>query len=394
MNTNSQYSKENPEIEILLISSSKPDGKLTCSLILRRHFALFSKKIQLSVLPADVREIFPVKQSQIIKRIRKTRFAKYLDEFFWRIHTYLPIHLLLKKPSPAMEGKTVVLTLAMDNAFLIAQKYARKHKLPLVTRFADWFPDMTNWRHSAKNRLDAQFHHLNKVADAKIYISHEMAERLEDSQNGFVIYPIPESNRVCLPPKTPSKPYRICYLGNLFHYGPMLAKLAEESLAHEELSFEFRGVEEPNWPAEIKTKFRNLNQLHGYLDGPAFYEWYNGFDAYLVAMLFEEKDRRRSETCFPTKYLDYCSLGRPIIIWGPDYSAVVKWAKKNNAALCVTESDPKAVVDAIQKLASDQGEQHRLGNAARAAYEGEFSPIRLQGLFEQAIEAALNPKIL
>ena len=394
MAMNAHSNQENPELEILLISSSKPDGKLAGSILFRRHFNLFSKKIQLTVLPADIREIFPVKQSRIIKRIRKTRFAKYLDEFFWILHTHLPIHLLLKKPRTAMVGKSVVVTLAMDNAFLIAQKYAKKHQLPLVARFDDWFPDMTKFRLPVKRRLDAQFQKLNQAADAKIYISHEMADRLEDSHNGFVIYPIPESNRVRLPRKTPSKPSRICYLGNLYHYGPMLAKLAEESLAHENVRLECRGVEEPNWPAEIKTKFRNLNQLHGYLDGPAFYEWYNGFDAYLVAMLFEENERRRSETCFPTKFLDYCSLGRPVIIWGPEYSAVVKWAKKNHAALCVTESDPKAVIAAIQKLAGDLEEQRRLGDAARAAYEGEFSPSRLQGLFEQAIEMALKQKML
>ena len=104
MAMNAHSNQENPELEILLISSSKPDGKLAGSILFRRHFNLFSKKIQLTVLPADIREIFPVKQSRIIKRIRKTRFAKYLDEFFWILHTHLPIHLLLKKPRTAMVG--------------------------------------------------------------------------------------------------------------------------------------------------------------------------------------------------------------------------------------------------------------------------------------------------
>jgi hypothetical protein len=50
------------------------------------------------------------------------------------------------------------------------------------------------------------------------------------------------------------------------------------------------------------------------------------------------------------------------------------------------------VITAIQKLAGDQEEQRRLGDTAWAIYEGEFSPSRLQGLFEQAIQTALNQK--
>jgi glycosyltransferase involved in cell wall biosynthesis len=118
--------------------------------------------------------------------------------------------------------------------------------------------------------------------------------------------------------------------------------------------------------------------------------WYFSFDAYLVAMLFDDEGKRRSETCFPTKFPDYCSLGRPIILWAPEYSAVVKWARKANAAVCVTNPDPRAVINAIKKLAADTHEQQRLGDAARAAYEGEFSPARLQNIFEKAIETALH----
>jgi hypothetical protein len=385
-------SEKLPELEIILISSVKPDGKSAGSILFRRHLSSFSKKIQLIILPADIREIFQFKPNRFSRRIRKTRFAKYLDEFIWRIHTYLPVHLFLKKPNPDMAGKTVVVTLAMDNAFLLAQKYAKRYNLPLVARFDDWFPDMTKLRTAAKRQLDLQFYQLNQAADSKIYISHEMAERLGNSQNEFVTYPIPESHRERLPMNQAASPYKVCYLGNLYHYGPMLARLAEESLGHEELRLEFRGVDDPNWPIGIKTKFRDLNQLHGYLEGPVFNEWYFSFDAYLVAMLFEEEEKRRSETCFPTKYLDYCSLGRPIIIWGPQYSAVVKWAENANAAVCVTDPNPRAVIEAIKKLALDTREQQRLGDAARAAYEGEFSPVRLQNIFEKAIETALHRK--
>lgn len=389
---NANFVPENLQIEIVLISSVKPDGKSAGAILFNRHFSSFSKKIQLTILPADIREIFQVRPNKFSRRIRKTRFAKYLDEFLWWIHTYLPVHLLLKKPNPATVGKTVVVTLAMDNAFLVAQKYAKRHGLPLVARFDDWFPDMTKLRASAKRSLDLQFKELNEAADSKIYISHEMAEQLGNSENGFVTYPIPERNRARLPHKMPGNPYKICYLGNMYHYGPMLANLAEESLDHHGLKFEFRGGDEPNWPAGIKTKFRNLNQLHGYLEGSGFNDWYFSFDAYLVAMLFEEAEKRRSETCFPTKFLDYCSLGRPIIIWGPEYSAVGKWARKADAAICVTDPNPRAVIDAAKKLALDTREQQRLGDAARAAYEGEFSPVRLQKIFEQAVETAFHRK--
>ena len=106
-------------------------------------------------------------------------------------------------------------------------------------------------------------------------------------------------------------------------------------------------------------------------------------------MFFDAAQRRRAETCFATKLVDYSRAGRPVVIWAPETSAVVQWAKKSRAALCVTDPDARALLSALAHLKSDRALQLELAARMRRAYETEFSPVRLQQQFLEGLNSVI-----
>jgi hypothetical protein len=173
----------------------------------------------------------------------------------------------------------------------------------------------------------------------------------------------------------------------MYDYGDMLADLAQLTLRQTDIRFEFRG--RPRWPNGLISKMRKHHLLHDFGCGRAFEEWFSSFDAYLVVMFFDAAQRRRAETCFATKLADYSRFGRPIIIWAPEASAIVKWARKNRAALAVTNPDPAILMKKIKQLKCDTGWQVELGTRAQDCYQKEFSPVKLQQQFIAALNSVV-----
>jgi hypothetical protein len=129
--------------------------------------------------------------------------------------------------------------------------------------------------------------------------------------------------------------------------------------------------------------------LHDFEFGPTLDDWLGSFNAYLVVMSFDAAQRRRAETCFVTKLVDYSRAGRPVVIWAPETSAVVQWAKKSRAALCVTEPDARALLSALAHLKRNSALQLELAARMRRAYETEFSPAGLQQEFLEGLNSVI-----
>jgi glycosyltransferase involved in cell wall biosynthesis len=372
-------------ISIILISSTRPPDKSAAAITLARHLNDHTKYCVTCLESEAVDYVKLGFLSKILKRLSKTRFYRFVDDFWFLLNFLLPIHLLLAVPKTD-ESKKLVLTVACGHGWMTAMKYARRHGIPLAVRFDDWWPDVVRLHWLFKKILERQFHKLADRATLRLCISEGMKMELKLIGDSAVVLPIPEDNRQRLAAGLNSTPFRICYLGNMYDYGKMLGELAEKSLSEPDLRMEFRG-NEPNWPKNLKSRLVSNGQLHGYLDGPEFMNWYASFDCYLVAMFFEKGQRRRVRTCFATKLLDYSSLGRPILIWGPEESSVVVWAKKTGAALCVTSPNPADVLAALKKLAIDPENCRALGDRARAAYETDFSPMFLRKTFDEALSS-------
>jgi hypothetical protein len=106
-------------------------------------------------------------------------------------------------------------------------------------------------------------------------------------------------------------------------------------------------------------------------------------------MFFDAAQRRRAETSFATKLVDYSRAGRPVVIWAPETSAVVQWAKKSKAAVCVTEPDARALLSTLMDLKRNKALQLELAARMRRAYETEFSPVKLQQQFMEGLNSVI-----
>ncbi len=374
------------DINVIVISSVRPEKSTAAAVTLHRHL-VNRPGIQLHILPAEHHEIVHGSfHSKIIPRLMRTPARRWAGDIDYLLHTTLPLEKRLV--APLARTRTVVLTLAYGSGCWVAQRYARRHRLPLIVRFDDWWPDIA-WVHTpVRRQLERRFLQLHRSADLSLCISEGMLKALGLHRNARVIFPIPHAEPIrTLKCQDSAGEFRVGYSGNMFDYSDMLADLAQLAVKQRNVRIEFRG--RPRWPRALMHEMRNRHLLHDFEPGPGFDDWLGSFDAYLVVMFFDAAQRRRAETCFATKLVDYSRAGRPVVIWAPESSAVVQWAKKSRAALCVTDPDARALLAALAHLKSDRALQLELGARVRRAYETEFSPVGLQQQFMEALNSVI-----
>jgi glycosyltransferase involved in cell wall biosynthesis len=93
----------------------------------------------------------------------------------------------------------------------------------------------------------------------------------------------------------------------------------------------------------------------------------------------------RARTSFPSKIIDYCQFGKPIIIWGPEYCSAVRWAKQYQSALVVSSPRAEELVKAINTLMDQPAEQERLSHKAIEMAQTIFNPTKIQEQFVDEI---------
>jgi glycosyltransferase involved in cell wall biosynthesis len=74
------------------------------------------------------------------------------------------------------------------------------------------------------------------------------------------------------------------------------------------------------------------------------------------------------ETAFPPKTADYLASGTPIVVFGPNYSSLVAYARREAFAEIVTEPDEEQLARAIRRIALDPGRRQVLSSRALAVF--------------------------
>jgi len=375
------------EINVILISSVRPERSMSGALILHRHL-MNRSGIRLHILPAEHHEIVHgCFHSKIVPRLMRTAARRWAGDIDYLMHTALPLEKQLAAPPPGT--RRVVLTLAYRSGCWVAQRYAKRHRLPLIVRFDDWWPDIAEVHKPVRKQLEQRFLELHRSADLSLCPGEGMRKALGPHRNARVIFPIPDAKPIESSTSNDSADeFRVGYSGNMIDYSDMLRDLAQLALKQTDVRIEFRG--RPSWPQALADEMRRRHLLHDFIEaGASFDEWLGSFDAYLVVMFFDAAQRRRTETCFAAKLVEYSRAGRPVVIWAPETSVVVQWARKSRAALCVTEPDARALLSALTHLRSDRALQLELAARMRRAYETEFSPVRLQQQFLEALSSVV-----
>jgi glycosyltransferase involved in cell wall biosynthesis len=87
-------------------------------------------------------------------------------------------------------------------------------------------------------------------------------------------------------------------------------------------------------------------------------------DILFLPYSFLEGSRDAVETAFPSKTADYLAAGKPILVFGPKYSSLVRYASEQGFAEIVDEFSPSALAHSIRRIASSPLYKEHL--AARA----------------------------
>jgi len=103
-------------------------------------------------------------------------------------------------------------------------------------------------------------------------------------------------------------------------------------------------------------------------------------------MSFEKEHELFMRTSFTTKFLDYVSFGKPVILWGPDYCTPVRVAREHGGAVVVTTGDPGAVISLCREIAADAALNEKLSKEALHLHQTLFNPDRLHAIFVGEIE--------
>src|SRR6266705_372833 len=331
----------------------------------------------------------------LMYRLRKSRFGPRLatwiqdyENLVWPLTVSRALEEAVEKFQPE-----VILTLAECGLCHIARKAAQRHRLPLAGLFLDWFPVMEgHYGHAWTQRILSQrYRELYAACDLAFCTSDGMQEMLGPHPNSHVIYPMPGRHVVpeqAWPPR--SGKFRVVYVGSVENfYGRMLCSLIEKIEATSDLEIIVVGPK-ADWPKPLLERARANGTYLGFKPPEEAAEVLASADALLSVMSFDREHELFMRTSFTTKFLDYVSFGKPVILWGPEFCTPVRVAREHGGAAVVSAADATAVVCHCRKIARDTELNEKLSKQALQLHQTLFNPDRLQEIFVSEIEKLVD----
>ena len=327
------------KIRVIFISSVRPEPSSAGQFILYRHFCN---------RPEFDLEVYGFEPTKLSFRMLLRRGLGKIAQFGGIFETLVNCAWVLwkgrwmDKDLPVKverDQKTIVGTVAHGDGFYAAQRFAKKHHLPLVVFFQDWWPDMAGVPKPFVKLLDKHFLSLAKSCNLGICVCEGMKRALGGGANLEVLLPIPAEmgpHTLSVSNTTRSGKFKILYFGNLDLYGSMLLGALREFKDHPTIQLQVRGSN-PNWPDDAKREMRDAGLWLDFAPRSELDDWLQSADAFLIPMVFKEKYRRRMETSFPSKLIEFAQFGKPLVVWGPEYCSAVQWGRQHNRAFCITQ---------------------------------------------------------
>jgi hypothetical protein len=386
-------------VRVLLVSIVPPRNDCGVRIVMYRHFvdrSPFELHVASNADFADGLMIHTqLRLPYLVHRLRKSRFGRRFaawiadyENLVWPLTANDALEEAVEKFQPQ-----VILTLAECGLSHIARKTAQRHRIPLAGLFLDWFPVMKgHYGHkSTQQILSRRYRELYGACDLAFCTSDGMQEVLGPHPNSQVIYPMPGRHVVpekAWPPR--SGKFRLVYVGSVENfYGRMLCSLIEEIEATTDLEIIVVG---PNadWPKQLRDRALSNGIYLGFKPPEEAARVLASADALLSVMSFEKEHELFMRTSFTTKFLDYVSFGKPVILWGPEYCTPVRVAREHGGAAVVSVADATAVVSLCRQIARDTESNEKLSKQALHLHQTLFNPDRLQEVFVQKITELVN----
>jgi hypothetical protein len=339
-------------------------------------------------------ELLIFQQPALLERLTRTRLYKFVHSYK---HLYAGNFIPASVMKAAKEFKPdIIFTIAGAWGWttLMAQRLARELNVPLVGSFNDWF-DFSGIIHPlAHPMLEKKFRSFYQACDLAWCTSEGMREELGPHRNAQILYPIganvqnAASNGAA--GRNGKSKFIVTFAGNLGNwYGTMLEQLITVSLNSQSLEFRIFGSN-PSWSVEFDRIAKDKGIFRGHLPFDQLRHEMAEVDATLLLMGFGPEYALTERTSFKTKFLDYLSFEKPIILWGPEYCSATRYAREfDSAEICST---PKAsdCLQTILALANNRNRQTALVANSHRMYEDRFHPDKIHAGFVQKIQATVE----
>ena len=384
--------KSQEKLRVLLVSIVPPKNDCGVRIVMHRHLVErmpFELHVASNADFADDLLIHtPLRLPYAIWRLRRSRFGPQVaawvadyETFVWPLTPKRDLEIAIKKFRPQ-----AILTLAECGLCHVACNAAQRYNLPLVGLFLDWFPIVHMGHRWTQRIVSRRYRELYAACDLAFCTSDGMKEALGPHPNSHVVYPMPGRHHVlekAWPPHNGK--FRVVYVGAIQGaYGRMVRSLIEKIETTNDLEIIVIG---PNdWPAEFLERAKANGVYLGFKPPEEAVKVLAGADALLVVMSFEREHELFVRTSFTTKFLDYVAFGKPVILWGPEYCAPVRVARKHGGAVVVNQNDADAIVSAGRQIAGDALWREQLSQQAKELHQTLFNPDRLQEIFVGEIE--------
>ncbi len=394
---------EERKIRILYLSSVVPDKSCGARLVLFRHL-VYKNDFEVAVASTDANSALTEEKNVILKpriidRLRKTRLSRFFAniEYFYN-WVHLPAGLLQYARN---FDPDVILTVPDNIHTSFALKLSRKLQVPLAVDYQDLFPlsqfiasYAEPWSFTRKFLLK-KFHDLHQKADLVFYTSEGMQQWFGKHKNGHVLYPIGDFDRPAItsqPVKSVKKPITIVYAGNCYGaYGRMLLEFARVVKDSLEINLKIFPVGK-GWSDEDIQEMTNAGIYQSFLPFEALKKEFEKADAFLTVMSFEKPEEPFVRTSFTTKWLDYAPYGKPIFVWGPDYSSGAIFASKYDCGIVVDRNKANDLRTAILDLAGQPKTWLEYGRNAKKASDTVLNPENIHGLLVREIHKLAQPQ--
>ena len=273
-----------------------------------------------------------------------------------------------------------------DWTTLMSQRLARKLRVPLVASFNDWFDFSIIIHPWVRSTLERRFRAFYRECDLAWCTCEGMREELGPHPNAHVLYPIGARPQAVEMPvsdhRNGKSRFVVAFGGNLSNwYGAMLERLIKSAIAKESpIEFRIYGANQ-SWGSEFDRFVREQNIFRGHLPFDQLQQEMAGADALILPMGFEAECAQVERTSFKTKFLDYLSCQKPILVWGPEYSSAVRVAREFDAAEVCTLPDGAAFLERILALHNAPQRRAALVHNARTMYDSRYHPEKIHAGF-------------
>jgi hypothetical protein len=326
---------------------------------------------------------------KLLTRMLHTRLYRWFWHYKQLFAGYFVPHRVWQ--AAQMFKPDVVLTIAgsWNWTARIAQRVARRLRVPLVASFNDWFDFGVLMHPYFRSSIEMAFRKFYCDCDLAFCTSEGMLEALGPHPNAHVLYPIGTSMRDSQREFVPFSPDQgsatVLFAGSLSAwYGPMLERLVRAS-SNSQLRFEIFGSN-ASWSRDFDIAVRTAGVYRGQVTFDQLKNHAQEADLLLLPMGFGDECAQIERTSFKTKFLDYLTFQKPIVVWGPEYCSAVRFAREFGAAECYTSPDPAGCIATLENVARSAERQKQLVANARRMYHSRFEPSQIHAVLLRECE--------